>query len=531
MTEQSSFGIKISVLTCNGAAPVNAIGTEFGATGGTIGAGPANTLVLPDDTSGVAAHHADLRCVSGGWRMRNISERGTLTVNGKPLMPGGDMRVGVGDFIGLGPYVLRVAPGLVAPDWRADIPSRPMDATKAASAPATAPEALHLPRQETGPLSGAPSAGWLSDGSTLLESPIAFGDLTDMPVDPLALFGSVNRAWPGTHNPQAADLFGEEVSLTPRADSPPAPLEPRSHMNERRMPNELHSAFSMNVSTLMPEHHDDALRTGAAGHAANIAPNIAPLSRDPFEIHGLADAPDQAAPAAPANPAVDQQPGDTQWNAAAEQASVPMKVRYDTHFGAGLHDVTPMTFAGQSLRSNNAAVSRAAMAPPMPAPGARAAASGASGAMSGMTMSGVATPDVVTPDVATPRTTPPSEPRRHEAVDSRARPAPRQTPEAADDRFAVLRASFPGATAPARSENRAAPMPADIIDPLERHAASTAQPLPMTQEDTVAALVAAFFAGAGIAPHEAATAGLDTEFMYTLGGVARTLLARRIGSS
>lgn len=74
-------------------------------------------------------------------------------------------------------------------------------------------------------------------------------------------------------------------------------------------------------------------------------------------------------------------------------------------------------------------------------------------------------------------------------------------------------------------------MPADVIDPLERRAGSTTRPVPMAHEDTVAAFVGAFFAGAGIAPHEAATTGLDAEFMYALGGVARTLLARRTGSS
>ncbi|WP_434715446.1 hypothetical protein P5W98_05380 [Paraburkholderia sp. A1BS-2L] len=116
------------------------------------------------------------------------------------------------------------------------------------------------------------------------------------------------------------------------------------------------------------------------------------------------------------------------------------------------------------------------------------------------------------------------------AVAAPARAATHPAPEAVNDRFAVLRASFPGLAASAHPDSRTAPMPADVIDPLERHAASTARPLPMAQEDTAAALVAAFFAGAGIAPHEAATAGLDTEFMYALGGVARTLLARRSGS-
>ncbi|WP_434662171.1 hypothetical protein P5W99_05605 [Paraburkholderia sp. A3BS-1L] len=109
------------------------------------------------------------------------------------------------------------------------------------------------------------------------------------------------------------------------------------------MPNELHSAFSMNVSALMAEPHDDASRAGAVGDAADIAaniapdiaPDIAPLPRDLFEIHGLAGELDHAAPgvpAAPANAAGDQPPPDAQWSAAAELAPVPMRVRYGTHF-------------------------------------------------------------------------------------------------------------------------------------------------------------------------------------------------------
>ncbi|MFX1803126.1 hypothetical protein PWR66_05625 [Paraburkholderia sp. A1RO-5] len=139
-------------------------------------------------------------------------------------------------------------------------------------------------------------------------------------------------------------------------------------------------------------------------------------------------------------------------------------------------------------------------------------------------------PIAATPGIATHSATPPAEPGRREAIDSQARAATHPAPEAVNDRFAVLRASFPGLAASAHPDSRTAPMPADVIDPLERHAASTARPLPMAPEDIAAALVAAFFAGAGIAPHEAATAGLDTEFMYALGGVARTLLARRSGS-
>ncbi|MFD1559805.1 FHA domain-containing protein [Paraburkholderia silviterrae] len=553
MTEQSNFGIKLSVLTCNGAAPGNVVGTEFGASGGTIGNGAGNTLVLPDDTGGVAAHHADIRCVAGGWRMRNISERGTLTVNGKPLTPGGDMRVGVGDFIGLGPYVLRLAPGLVPPDWRADAAPARTDGAQAASAP----DGLSPPHREAGPLSEAPSAGWLSDGTTLLESPIAFGDLTDVPVDPLALFGSVNRAWPGAHNPQAADLFGEEVSVGSRADGAPAPLEPRAHAGERRTPTELNNAFTMNVTTPgvvspgaatltpdvatpggpTPEHRDELLRADAEG-----APAMAPLSPEAFDAHGLFEEPDHAAMA---NASDDPGSSGAPWNDAVEPR-VPMKVRYDTHFGVPPHDVTPATFAGPPFRFDELAARQASAVAPAPARGGRAAGLGA-----GVTTAGMATPSVATPGVeasgvgtsgmgtsgvaasgaATPGVARPAGPRRHEAGDLRARAAAPPPAEAPNDRFAALRASFPTTLAASRSKGSAAPLPPDVIDPLEIHATLGAQSLPTAQEDAVSALVGAFFAGAGISAHDAAAAGLDIEFMYMLGGVARTLLSKRHGPS
>lgn len=520
MTEQTSSSIKISVLTCNGAAPGNVAGTEFGGEfgsgGGTIGNGAGNALVLPDDTGGVAAHHADLRCVAGGWRMRNISERGTLTVNGKPLTPGGDMRVGVGDFIGLGPYVLRVAPGLVAPDWQASAAPARVDGAQRMQA-AAGPDGLSLPHREAGPLSDAPSAGWLSDGTTLLESPIAFGDLTDLPVDPLALFGSVNRAWPGAHNPQAADLFGEEVGPTSRADAAPAPREPQARAGERRNPTELNSAFTMRMTTPMPDPRDEGLRMGP-----DDAPAVAPLSREAFEAHSPLQESDNAATA---NAAGDQRSNDAPYHATAEQARVPMKVRYDTHFGASLHDVTPVTLSGQLFRFDapEPAAAQAFNVPPVSTQGERAAESAAT--------------LIATPGVATPAA--PAEPKQQNAGDSagdsRVRSAGHHAPKAADDRFAALRASFPTAsTAAARFEDGAAPAPVDVIASLASHClsdASGAQPLPTTPEDTVSDLIAAFFAGAGIAAHDAAAAGLDTEFMYMLGGVARTLLGKRTGSS
>ncbi|HKU00258.1 MAG TPA: hypothetical protein VJS30_27560 [Paraburkholderia sp.] len=453
MTEQSNIGIKISVLTCNGAASGNVAGTEFGTDGGTIGNGAGNTLVLPDDTGGVAAHHADIRCVAGGWRMRNISERGALTVNGKPLMPGGDMSVGVGDFIGLGPYVLRVAPGLVAPDWQAGAAPARMDGVPAASAL----DGPSQPHREAGPLSEAPSAGWRPDDATLLESPIAFGDLTDLPVDPLALFGSVSRAWPGAHNPQAADLFGEEVGPTSRADEAPPPLAPRPHEGERRKSTELNSAFTMSLAMPMPERHDEVLPTGADGATA-----ITPLSREAFEAHDRVEASHHPATAH----ATDEQPANSSlWDTAAEHARVPMKVRYDTHFGTAWHDATSAA------------------------------------------------------------------PRRHDAGALLTRSAAHLPPAAADDRFASLRAAFPMAGAAARSEDSTTPAPVDVIASLASHSASRVEPLPSTLEGTGSALIGAFLAGAGIAAHDAAAVGLDTEFMYALGGMARTLLGRHIGSS
>ncbi|KMZ12640.1 IcmF-like protein [Candidatus Burkholderia humilis] len=93
---------------------VNPFGADFDSNGGTIGSAAGNVLVLTDDSGTVAMHHADLHCATGNWRMRNISERSTLTVNGRPLSPGTDVSVVTGDFIGIGVYVLRITSALSA---------------------------------------------------------------------------------------------------------------------------------------------------------------------------------------------------------------------------------------------------------------------------------------------------------------------------------------------------------------------------------------------------------------------------------
>lgn len=502
MTEPSQFGIKISVLTRDGAAPGSgsAAGADFDIGGGTIGSGSDNLLVLADDGAGsVAAHHADIRCVAGNWRMRNVSERGMLTVNGKPLMPGGDVRVGVGDFIGVGPYVLRVAPGIAAPDWQGGATAaRTEGLQSAATAARDGSQRLH---GEAGPLAGAPSAGWRSDGTTLLESPVAFGDLTDLPVDPLALFGAVERAWPGTQSPQAANLFGEDLARGARIDEPAARAEPRPQPPRQRESTELNRALPVGGATLVPPRPDEVLlRPGA-----NDRPAVAPLAGDDFEVRAAAVA--QSHDPAMPHTAGAHSRDPSHWQPVTEPTRVPVKVRYAAQFGVALRDAELHAFAEPEwFEVDGSGVMEMA---------ARAASSGGRPAKPA---ANAATP--VEPLLSADDLQPFPAPRS---------PAPQQAAETIDDRFAMLRAAFPATGAATQNDPRPAPLESSSAPATSIDNAHAPMPLQPTPEDAASILVRAFFAGLGVAPHEAAAAGLGPELMHALGGLTRTLLGKRSG--
>ena len=100
--------LKLEVISYRGSAPPRPISAQFDKTGGGIGRGDTNTLVLADAERFISRTHAKIAFLAGGY---TIDDRGTSTpviLNGRALGKGGAAPLRDGDEIGIGEYVLRV---------------------------------------------------------------------------------------------------------------------------------------------------------------------------------------------------------------------------------------------------------------------------------------------------------------------------------------------------------------------------------------------------------------------------------------
>src|SRR5262247_395783 len=81
---------------------------RFEGAGGTIGRGEANTLVLSDPERFISRTHARISFQAGGFVITDNGAKNPVVLNGRPLGPGGQARVGDRDQIKVGDYVLAV---------------------------------------------------------------------------------------------------------------------------------------------------------------------------------------------------------------------------------------------------------------------------------------------------------------------------------------------------------------------------------------------------------------------------------------
>src|SRR5436309_12268015 len=81
---------------------------RFGEAGGTIGRGETNTLVLADPERFISRTHATISFQAGGFIITDNGTKNPVTLNGRPLGPGSQARLGDGDEIKLGDYTLEV---------------------------------------------------------------------------------------------------------------------------------------------------------------------------------------------------------------------------------------------------------------------------------------------------------------------------------------------------------------------------------------------------------------------------------------
>jgi FHA domain-containing protein len=85
------------------------LAARFEETGGTIGRGETNTLVLSDPERFISRTHATISFQAGGYIITDTGTKNPVVVNGRPLGSGSQARLGDGDQIKLGDYMLEVA--------------------------------------------------------------------------------------------------------------------------------------------------------------------------------------------------------------------------------------------------------------------------------------------------------------------------------------------------------------------------------------------------------------------------------------
>jgi len=86
---------------------------RFEEAGGTIGRGEINTLVLSDPERFISRTHATISFQAGGYLITDTGTKNPVVVNGRPLGSGSQARLGDGDQIKVGDYILQV--NLTAP--------------------------------------------------------------------------------------------------------------------------------------------------------------------------------------------------------------------------------------------------------------------------------------------------------------------------------------------------------------------------------------------------------------------------------
>jgi FHA domain-containing protein len=99
---------EISVVSYQGSAPVQPISAVLGQDGGTIGRGPANTLVLADPNRFVSRVQANVAFDGSRMTIANASTANPLLVNDRELEAGARTTLEDGDEVRVGLYLLRI---------------------------------------------------------------------------------------------------------------------------------------------------------------------------------------------------------------------------------------------------------------------------------------------------------------------------------------------------------------------------------------------------------------------------------------
>jgi len=107
--------LSIRVISFKGQPIGRDVSARFSESGGTIGRGEHSTLMLPDPDRYISRTHAIISFLAGSFVVTDNGTKNPITLNGRPMGPGSQARLGNGDQIKLGDYMLEVTVTAAAP--------------------------------------------------------------------------------------------------------------------------------------------------------------------------------------------------------------------------------------------------------------------------------------------------------------------------------------------------------------------------------------------------------------------------------
>jgi len=282
---------EISVVSYQGKPPAEPASAVFGREGGSIGRGPANTLVLADPNRFVSRVQARVTFDGDRLSITNASTANPLLVNDREVEAGAKAPLADGDELRVGLYVLRIrriAPSAAHPSAGDEtqrsvlVPARPASAAHPAPAGVAAPSPAPLMPTAPAPGSTVPSPAGLAPLDPLLQ----FGDARGDPFADLLPRANDVKVSAGAA-PLVPDLPRASPPLPPDLPRAPPPLPPDIPRASPRFPQDVPRA----APPLVPD-------------IARVAPAVAPdISRSipssprppssPASVPGGAVVPDQ----------------------------------------------------------------------------------------------------------------------------------------------------------------------------------------------------------------------------------------------
>ena len=122
--------LTIRAISFKGRSLDRELSARFEETGGTIGRGEINTLVLSDPERFISRTHATISFQAGGYLITDTGTKNPVVVNGRPLGSGSQARLNDGDQIKVGDYLLQVSLSASSAQISSHRPSDPRPAPR-----------------------------------------------------------------------------------------------------------------------------------------------------------------------------------------------------------------------------------------------------------------------------------------------------------------------------------------------------------------------------------------------------------------